>query len=226
MGVWFDLSRTDQRVQKLLDMAKQNQIQTHSANREVLDESAGDARHQGVVALVRLARPRQQEELFDLLDRLDQVDKTPLLLILDRIQDPHNLGACLRSAEGAGVNAVILPKDGSAPVTEVVRRVAAGAADSMPVFYVTNLVRVMDALKERGIWITGTADEAQMMIYQTNLTASTAIVMGAEGKGLRRLTRERCDNLVSIPMGGETSSLNVSVATGVILFEAVRQRLN
>lgn len=155
-----------------------------------------------------------------------KIGKLPLLLILDQIQDPHNLGACLRSAEGAGVNAVILPKDSSAPVSEVVRRVAAGAADRVPIFYVTNLARTMDALKEKGVWMTGTADEADNVVYQTNLTGSTAIVMGAEGKGLRRLTRERCDNLVSIPMSGKTSSLNVSVATGVVLFEVVRQRYN
>jgi len=226
LGIWYAHVRSDQRIQTLLAKAEQNQIKTHSTTRRALDEAAEGTRHQGVIALVRLTKPRQQEELFDLLDQLVKKDELPLLLILDQIQDPHNLGACLRSAEGAGVNAVVLPKDSSAPVTEVVRRVAAGAVDRMPVFYVTNLVRLIDALKERGIWITGTADEAKAMVYQTNLTGSTAIVMGAEGKGLRRLTRERCDNLVSIPMSGKTSSLNVSVATGIVLFEAVRQRLD
>jgi len=226
LGVWVERTRSDQRIRLLLDIANQHGIEVRSANRETMDEATGGARHQGVIALVRLVKPRKQEELFDLLDQLVKIGKLPLLLILDQIQDPHNLGACLRSAEGAGVNAVILPKDSSAPVSEVVRRVAAGAADRVPIFYVTNLARTMDALKEKGVWMTGTADEADNVVYQTNLTGSTAIVMGAEGKGLRRLTRERCDNLVSIPMSGKTSSLNVSVATGVVLFEVVRQRYN
>ncbi len=224
IGIWFDDSRKDQRCETLLKMAKQNQVSVHSASRDEVDELANGVRHQGVIALVKPARPRQQEELFDLLEALDQNNESPLLLILDQVQDPHNLGACLRSADGAGVHAVVVPKDGSAPVTEVVRRVAAGAADRVPLFYVTNLARMMDALKDRGIWMTGTADEADSSIYDSQLSGSMAIVMGAEGKGLRRLTRERCDVLVSIPMAGEVSSLNVSVATGVMLFEAVRQR--
>ncbi len=224
MRVWFDESRLDQRCEQLLLLAKNKNVSTHASLRIDLDELANGIRHQGVIALVKPARPRHLEELIELLDELDEKQQSPLLLVLDQIQDPHNLGACLRSADGAGVHAVVVPKDGSAPVTEVVRRVAAGAADRVPLFSVTNLARLIDALKDRGIWMIGTADEADDSLYDTPLTGPMAVVMGAEGKGLRRLTRERCDVLVSIPMAGEVSSLNVSVATGVILFEAVRQR--
>ncbi|MCD6250458.1 MAG: 23S rRNA (guanosine(2251)-2'-O)-methyltransferase RlmB [candidate division Zixibacteria bacterium] len=160
--------------------------------------------------------------LFDLLDNLTE---PPFLLILDNIQDPHNLGACLRTADGAGVQAVIAPKDRSVRMTKAVRTVACGAAESVPFVQVTNLARLMDQLKERDIWIVGTDDSARQMLYELDLTGPLAIVMGSEGKGLRRLTAQKCDFLARLPMAGKVESLNVSVATGVCLFEAVRQRL-
>lgn len=160
------------------------------------------------------------DDLMNLVDGLE----TPLLLILDDVTDPHNLGACMRTADAAGVHAVIVPKDRSVSITETVRRVACGAAEKVPFVRVTNLARTMTQLKEAGIWLVGTADEARANLYGADLTGPLALVMGSEGSGLRRLTREHCDFLVSIPMAGSVESLNVSVATGVCLFEAVRQR--
>lgn len=159
--------------------------------------------------------------LFELLDNLDE---PPFLLILDGVQDPHNLGACMRSADGAGVQAVIVPKDRSATLTDVVRQVACGGAENVPLIEVTNLARCMRKLKDRNIWLAGAADEAEKLFYEIDLKGPMAIVMGSEGKGLRRLTRESCDFLGKIPMHGKVSSLNVSVATGICLFEALRQR--
>jgi 23S rRNA (guanosine2251-2'-O)-methyltransferase len=151
-------------------------------------------------------------------------DRAPLILVLDGITDPHNFGACLRSADAAGVDAVIVPKDKSAPLNATVRKVACGAAETVPVYAVTNLARSLAALKDRGIWLAGLAGEGAVSLTQQDLTGPLGIVMGSEGEGLRRLTRDACDYLVSIPMAGSVSSLNVSVATGVTLFEAVRQR--
>ncbi|MCF7785860.1 MAG: 23S rRNA (guanosine(2251)-2'-O)-methyltransferase RlmB [Prosthecobacter sp.] len=150
--------------------------------------------------------------------------ESPLVLILDCVQDPHNLGACLRTADAAGVCAVIMPKDKTAPITETVVRVACGGAENIPLIRVTNLVRAMDKLKELGIWLVGTADESTKSLYDLDLKGGIGIVMGAEGPGMRRLTGEHCDFLVKIPMGGKVECLNVSVATGVCLFECVRQR--
>lgn len=152
------------------------------------------------------------------------LETPPLLLILDGVTDVHNLGACLRSADAAGVHGVLVPKDKSAPLNATVRKVACGAAESVPVYQVTNLARAMARLKEEGVWITGTAGEAEGSVFEADLRGPTALVMGAEGKGMRRLTREACDTLVKLPMAGAVSSLNVSVATGICLFEAVRQR--
>lgn len=148
----------------------------------------------------------------------------PLVLILDCVQDPHNLGACLRTADAAGVAAVILPKDKSAPITDTVHRVSCGGSQHVPIVRVTNLVRAMEKLKELGVWLVGTADEATQSLYQIDLKGPIGIVMGAEGTGMRRLTSEHCDFLAKIPMSGHVECLNVSVATGVCLFEAVRQR--
>ncbi|MDD3731006.1 MAG: 23S rRNA (guanosine(2251)-2'-O)-methyltransferase RlmB [candidate division Zixibacteria bacterium] len=160
----------------------------------------------------------------DLILLLQSLKEPPFLLILDEINDPHNLGACLRSADAAGVHAVIVPKNRSVSLTETVRRVACGAAEKVPFVQATNLARVMDKLREAGIWIVGTADEAWDSLYQTSLVGPLALVMGSEGKGLRRLTREKCDFLVKIPMFGSVESLNVSVSAGICLFEALRQR--
>ncbi len=151
--------------------------------------------------------------------------KDPLVLILDCVQDPHNLGACLRTADAAGVSMVVMPKDKSSPISETVIRVACGGAENVPLVRVTNLARAMDKLKELGVWLVGTADEATQSLYDIDLRGGIGIVMGAEGPGMRRLTGEHCDFLVKIPMGGKVECLNVSVATGVCLFECVRQRL-
>lgn len=163
----------------------------------------------------------EEDDLAHLLDG----KKDPLVLILDCIQDPHNLGACLRTADAAGVTCVVMPKDKSAPITETVLRVSCGGAENVPLVRVTNLARAMDKLKDLGVWIVGTADEVTQSIYDIDLKGPIAIVMGAEGEGMRRLTGEHCDFLVKIPMAGRVECLNVSVATGVCLFETVRQRL-
>ena len=160
----------------------------------------------------------------DLLALLDRLAEPAFLLILDEVQDPHNLGACLRSAAAAGVHAVVVPKDRSAAMTETVRRIACGAAEKVPVFYVTNLARTIDQIRELGIWVIGTAGKADKSLFESNLTGPLALTMGSEGFGLRRLTSEKCDLLVRIPMTARVESLNVSVAAGVCLFEAVRQR--
>lgn len=158
------------------------------------------------------------------LPGLLKASDNPLVLVLDCVQDPHNFGACLRTADAAGVCVVVVPKDKSSPVTDTVRRVACGGAENVPIARVTNLARAMDKLKDLGVWLVGTADEATQSLYQVDLKGPVGIVMGAEGEGLRRLTGERCDFLIRIPMGGQVECLNVSVATGVCLFEAVRQR--
>lgn len=168
------------------------------------------------------SQARSEEDLYELVSQ--QTD--PLLLILDCVQDPHNLGAILRTADGAGVTAVVTPKDKSVGITDTVRRVSVGAADRVPFFRVTNLSRSMNKLKELGIWMVGTSDLGEGTLYETSLTGSMAIVMGAEGSGMRRLTEDNCDFLIRIPMIGKVECLNVSVATGVCLYEAVRQRIN
>jgi len=163
---------------------------------------------------------RSEDDLYTILDE----SKVPLVLFLDTIQDPHNFGACLRTADAAGVDAVVIPKDRSVPLTDTVKTVACGAAESVPIIQVTNLARTLREVKGTGIWLVGTADEAEDRLYTVDLKVPIGIVMGAEGKGLRRLTRDHCDRLVRIPMTGKVGCLNVSVATGVVLFEAVRQR--
>ena len=212
--------RADKRAQKILDEARSASIPIHEKTRQELDELCS-GNHQGVALYARAGKKFAEADLEPLLDSLE---KDPFLLILDGVTDPHNLGACLRSADAAGVQAVIVPKDNSASLNETVRKVACGAAEAVPLVAVTNLARTMRMLQERGIWITGTAGESSTSLYQGNLSGPMALVMGAEGKGMRRLTREHCDHLVFIPMAGSVSSLNVSVATGICLFEAVRQR--
>ena len=184
------------------------------------------SRHEPIARQNRHADPAGGTRLFEEGDLVTVLEgKTaPLVLVLDCIQDPHNLGACLRTADAAGVDAVILPKDKSAPITDTVRRVACGAAERVPIIRVTNLARAMEKLKELGIWLVGTADEAAQSVYEIDLKGPIGLVMGAEGTGMRRLTGERCDFLAKVPMFGKVECLNVSVATGVCLFEAVRQR--
>jgi 23S rRNA (guanosine2251-2'-O)-methyltransferase len=212
--------RKDERIQMLQNLAEQAGIRCSQVPREDLDQRVS-GNHQGVIAAVRPARVLRERDL-ELL--LDTISHPPLLLILDGITDPHNLGACLRTADAAGADAVIAPKDNSASLNATVSKVACGAAEVMPFVQVTNLARTLRDLQKRGIWLIGTAGEAEIEVYQADLKGAIALVMGAEGKGLRRLTREHCDHLVKLPMAGTVSSLNVSVATGVCLFEAVRQR--
>jgi len=188
-----------------------------------LDKLSGQERHQGVIAGFKGSNLASEGSLDAMLDA---IEGTPLVLVLDGIQDPHNLGACLRTAEAAGVNLVVICKDRSAGITPVVRRAASGAAETLNIIQATNLARVLRALKKHGIWLTGTSDEASDSLYATDLTGPLALVMGNEGTGLRRLTMELCDYLVSIPMAGQVESLNVSVATGVCLYEISRQRQN
>jgi len=214
-------SRDDVRMQQVLDLAEKANVPIRRVARGELDELVPGVSHQGVVAETGAAPVIGEKELPEFLDTLPH---PAFLLILDGIQDPHTLGACLRTADAAGVDAVILPRDRSAPLNATVRKVACGAAEFVPVVRVTNLARIMRAIRDRGIWVYGAAGEAESTLYQTDLSGPLALVLGGEGKGLRRLTREHCDGLVSIPLDGSVSSLNVSVATGICLFEARRQR--
>jgi len=213
--------REDARLQPLVDEASKLGISIQMTARKRLDDMAGGV-HQGIVAD---CKPMQAHDESYLDYLLDNTDEPLLLLVLDGVTDPHNLGACLRTAEAAGVQAVIAPKDKSAPLNATVSKVASGAAEMVPYIQVTNLARSLQKMQAAGVWITGTAGEAEHTLYEVDLKGSMALVMGAEGKGMRRLTREHCDQLVKIPMLGQVSSLNVSVATGVCLFEVVRQRL-
>lgn len=213
--------RSDQRIDTLIQAARQSGVSVQAARRETLDELAEGVSHQGVLALFTGGSLWDENDLQDILD---QHSEQALLLVLDGITDPHNLGACLRAANGAGVHAVIAPRDKSASLTPVVRKVACGAADQTPFIQVTNLSRTLRALQTRGIWVVGLADAEDSTVFTAKLNGPLALVVGAEGHGLRRLTREHCDQIVAIPMLGGVSSLNVSVATGVCLYEALRQR--
>jgi len=216
--------RHDHRLEKLL---KQSQgIERDYLTRKKLEELAGSQKHQGIVACCyqkELNQMQWDEQQF--YQWISDTEQTPLILVLDGVKDPHNLGACLRSADAAGVGAVIVPKDNAVGLTPVVSKVACGAAETVPLVAVTNLVRTLKKMQQSGIWVIGTAGEATQSLYNAKLTGPMALVMGAEDKGMRRLTRETCDELIKIPMAGQISSLNVSVATGVSLFEIVRQRL-
>ncbi|MBP8262786.1 23S rRNA (guanosine(2251)-2'-O)-methyltransferase RlmB [Pseudomonas fluvialis] len=218
--LWLAEGRQDPRVQVLVELATQQRISVGQRERRELDEWA-EGVHQGVVAEVSPSQVWGEAMLEELLDRHEGV---PLLLVLDGVTDPHNLGACLRTADAAGALAVVVPKDKSATLNATVRKVACGAAEVMPLVAVTNLARTLEKLQKRGLWVVGTAGEADQEIYQQDLRGPLVLVMGAEGKGMRRLTREHCDFLVKLPMAGSVSSLNVSVAAGVCLFEALRQR--
>ena len=218
--IYIDATRNDGRARDLKELAKRLQVRVITVDAKRLDGMSGGARHQGVVAQAKeLDMPKFIEDV------LDGLQEPPLLLILDGVQDPHNLGACLRVADGAGAHAVISPKDRSVGLTLAAIKVASGAAETVPYIAVTNLARTMRDLKDRGIWLAGTDDAAAESIYQAKLDGPLGLVMGAEGEGLRRLTRESCDLLVSIPMMGSVESLNVSVASGVCLYEARRRRL-
>lgn len=214
-------ARHDKKIQFILKLAEEKNIRVETISRDALDQLTVGENHQGIVAFCHPSKKNYSEA--DLDHMLDDYKK-PLFLVLDGVQDPHNLGACLRSADAAGVAAVIAPRDKSVGLTPTVSKVASGAAETVPFIQVTNLARTLRYLKEKGVWIFGAAGEAEKNYFQVDFTGKVALVLGSEGSGLRRLTRDHCDVLIKIPMLGSVSSLNVSVATGILLFEVVRQR--
>jgi len=218
--IYVDAERSDARARSLRETAKRLNVRVIPVDAGRLAGMAGGERHQGIVAQADDLKMPQFIE-----DVLEGLDEPPLLLILDGVQDPHNLGACLRVADGAGAHAVIAPKDRSVGLTTAAIKVASGAAESVPYIVVTNLARTLRDLKERNVWLVGADDAAKESIYQARLDGALGLVLGAEGEGLRRLTKETCDTLVSIPMLGAVESLNVSVASGICLYEARRRRL-
>lgn len=218
--LYVDVSRRDQRMRQFLAKVAEARIETIEADDDRLQKLAGTHRHQGVVA--RVEAVQQAKSIDDLLDDLGE--EPPLLLVLDGVTDPHNLGACLRVADGAGVHAVIAPRDHAVGLNATVAKVASGAAETVPYFMVTNLARTLKELKERDIRVMGTAEDAPQGLYQAELRGPLALVLGAEGPGMRQLTRKHCDELIHIPMMGAVESLNVSVASAVCLYEARRQR--
>lgn len=217
--VHVDATRRDQRMRQFVERVKESGVKLFDSDDERLNKICGSSRHQGVVARVQALA--QQHSLDDVLDA---VEGPPLLLVLDGVTDPHNLGACLRVADGAGAHAVIAPKDNAAGINATVAKVASGAAETVPYFMVTNLARTLNELKERDIWVIGTSDTATKSLYDLDLKGPVALVLGAEGQGMRQLTGKTCDELVRVPMKGAVESLNVSVAAGVCLYEALRQR--
>ena len=219
--IWMQGGREDARAQEIAELARQAGVTVQRAEAKALEQLAGKVVHQGVVADVAPSRTWNDAEL---LANLEGLSGPPLVLLLDGVQDPHNLGACLRTADACGVHAVVVPRDRAAGLTPTVRKVAAGAAETVPLATVTNLARTMRALKELDIWLVGTAADAEKSTYEAKLDGALGIVMGSEGEGLRRLTRDSCDFLVRLPMSGAIESLNVSVATGMVLYEALRQR--
>jgi 23S rRNA (guanosine2251-2'-O)-methyltransferase len=220
LEILLDEARRDARGRELAALAERAGVRLARVPVKRLDGFYGGGRHQGVVA--RVALKRAIDTLEDLLDGLHE---PPLLLVLDGVTDPHNLGACLRVANAAGAHAVIAPKDRAAGINPTVSKVASGAAEATPYLMVTNLARTLDELKERDVWVIGTAADAREDLHAARLPEAVAWVLGAEGEGMRRLTRERCDTLVRIPMRGAVESLNVSVAAGIVLYESVRGRL-
>ena len=213
------VEKPNARLRELIELARAGGIEVRQLPRVELDRLCGSHRHQGCILKARAGAART-----DLRECLQQVDDASLFLVLDGVQDPHNLGACLRSADAAGVDAVVIPRQRAAGLTATVRKVAAGAAESVPVIEVTNIVRSLEAMKQAGVWVYGACGEAGDSIYRQGFTGPVALVMGGEGSGLRRLTREHCDHLVSLPMRGRVESLNVSVATGICLYEIQRAR--
>ena len=217
--IYFEPTRRDARMRQFIERATEAGVRLIEADGMRLAKLAGSHGHQGVAARVE---PMAQTHSLD--DLLDTIEGPPLLLVLDGVTDPHNLGACLRVADGAGAHAVIAPKDHAVGINATVAKVASGASETVPYFMVTNLARTLNELKERSIWYIGTSDGTSKTIYQADLKTPVALIMGAEGEGMRQLTRKTCDELVGIPMRGAVESLNVSVASGVCLYEALRQR--
>jgi 23S rRNA (guanosine2251-2'-O)-methyltransferase len=219
--VWLNTERSDKRLEMLLETLADLNVPLEKVDRKKLDKLADGMNHQGVVLEVSLPEELSENELKTAVEHLTE---TALFLVLDNVQDPHNLGACLRTADATGVHGIIITKDNAVGITPTVCKVASGAAETVPVYVVTNLARTLRWLKGEGVWIIGTAGEAQNTIYETDFKIPMALVIGAEEKGMRRLTREQCDLLVKIPMCGMVESLNLSVATGVLLYETLRQR--
>ncbi len=221
--IYVDPTRRDARMKQFLDRAREAGVRLIEADSLRIAKLAGSHGHQGVAARVQaVAQARSLDEVLEQLE--DSGAGAPLLLVLDGVTDPHNLGACLRVADGAGAHAVIAPKDHAAGINATVAKVASGAAETVPYFMVTNLARTLNELKERHIWVIGTSDDAPRTVYEVDLKGPVALVLGAEGPGMRQLTRKTCDELVRIPMRGAVESLNVSVASAVCLYEALRQR--
>jgi len=234
VALWVAMNANNAAQQVLVQQVKQLGLPVHVLDKRELARRCGVEQNQGIALEAKPKQDGGDKELESFINKLGgnseqqksgQLTKVPLLLILDQVQDPHNFGACLRTADAAGADAVVVAKDNASPMTPVVQKVASGAAETMPIFRVTNIARTMGKLQQQGIWMIGTSDKASHSIYQENLSGAVAIVMGAEGRGMRSLTEKNCDSLVSIPMAGSVvSSLNVSVATGVCLYEVVRQR--
>lgn len=220
---WIDNQRHDKRLSKAIDELLELGIEPIKVDRKQLDRMSEGNNHQGIVIEVEMPGELSENELQSAVENLQA---TALYLVLDNVQDPHNLGACLRTADAAGAHGVIITKDNATGITPTVCKVASGAAETVPVYQVTNLSRTLRWLKDQGIWVIGAAGDTKQTAYQTDFTVPLALVVGAEGKGLRRLTSETCDMLVSLPMQGQVESLNLSVATGVLLYEVLRQRLN
>lgn len=216
--------REDPRVREIDELARRSQIPVQRVDAQALRQKLGDVAHQGVVADIRALPPWSEDDLLMAVQAAAQVPEQPLILALDGVQDPHNLGACLRTADACGALAVVVPRDRAAHVTPVVRKVAVGAAETTPVVAVTNLVRSLKLLKEAGLWVVGADADAPKRAYEIDLKGGVVLVLGAEGAGLRHLTRQTCDWLVRLPQLGSVESLNVSVAAGMLLYEAVRQR--
>jgi 23S rRNA (guanosine2251-2'-O)-methyltransferase len=221
LELMFDGGTDNARVKELVEIARKHGIRPQPLPKTAIERMADGERHQGIVARYRAPPPKTEDDLDALITA---AGNNALFLILDGVTDPHNLGACLRSAEAAGVTAVIAPKDRAASLTATVRRASAGAADRVPLISVTNLARALKVLKDHGVWLTGLAGEGTQTLYDVDLRGPVGIVMGGEGDGMRRLTRESCDFVALIPMLGKVESLNVSVACGIALFEALRQR--
>jgi len=222
LNVWVQQSLGSEAIRSIHDAINKLGVSIQTVPRSTLDKMTKNQNHQGIMLEVRQANRKTENDLEDVLE--EYKDTNPLYLILDSVQDPHNLGACIRTADAAGVTAIIIPKDRAANINETVRKVASGAVENVTVITVVNLVRALKKIKEAGVWVVGTSGDADESIFDLELTAPIAIVMGGEGKGMRASIRKECDYIGSLPITGQIESLNVSVATGVVLYESVRQR--
>lgn len=220
--VWIDTRRKDKKHLVLMNQLQQLLIRPESTNKKRLDKMADGKNHQGIVAEVEMPSIHSEDELKHIVSNTSEV---PFFLILDQVQDPHNLGACLRTADASGLHGIIISKDNSSGITPVVCKVASGAAETIPVYQVTNLARTCRWLKEQRIWLIGMTADASQSVFSADLTLPLALIMGAEGSGMRRLTQQQCDFLVKIPMIGQVESLNVSVAAGIMMYEVFKQRM-